>query len=105
MTPAEMIRLFRDGKKEYTESEVRLIIEGTFAATKEVCARIAESLVTKQSKRINGGNPFQAHMYWEDIAIALRALNVDCLDISPERVEKTAKPIHMRYAGSFSSNY
>lgn len=91
MTPAEMIRLFRDGKKEYTESEVRLIIAGTFFAAKEACAKVCEDC--------------SDHIVGNDLAAAIRELNVDSLDISPERVEKTPKRIHMRQAGSFSANY
>lgn len=80
-------------------------VDAFLSSIKEACARVAESLVTKQSKRINDGKPYQDHMHWEDIAIAIRELNVDSLDISPERVEKTPKCIHMRQAGSFSANY
>lgn len=35
------IRLQRAGKKEYSEEEVRLIINGAIAAEREACAQIA----------------------------------------------------------------
>ena len=36
------IRLQRAGKKEYTEEEVRLIINGAIAEEREACARVCE---------------------------------------------------------------
>lgn len=40
----------------------------------EEAAKVAESVVAKQSKHINDGKPFYANMYWEEIAAAIRGL-------------------------------
>jgi len=40
----------------------------------EEAAKVAESVVAKQSKHINDGKPFYANMYWEEIAAAIRNL-------------------------------
>ena len=48
-------------------------VDDAIAAEREACAKVAESIVTKQSKHINDGKPFYDHMYWEDIAAAIRA--------------------------------
>lgn len=48
-------------------------IEAAVLKEREACAKVAESIVTKQSKHINDGKPFYDHMYWEDIAAAIRA--------------------------------
>jgi hypothetical protein len=40
----------------------------------EEAAKVAESEVVKQHKHINEGKPFSDHMYWEDIAAAIRAM-------------------------------
>lgn len=37
-------RHLRDGKKEYTEAEVRLIIEGAVAEEREACAQLCEAM-------------------------------------------------------------
>ena len=38
------IRLQRAGQKEYTEEEVRLIINGAIQEEREACARVAENI-------------------------------------------------------------
>ena len=40
------IRLQRAGQKEYTEEEVRLIINGAIAEEREACAKVCEQLET-----------------------------------------------------------
>lgn len=38
------IRLQRAGKKEYSEEEVRLIINGAIAEEREACAKVCENM-------------------------------------------------------------
>jgi hypothetical protein len=38
------IKLQRAGQKEYTEEEVRLIINGAIQEEREACARVAENI-------------------------------------------------------------
>ena len=52
---------------------VQQVQEEARAAEREACALVAEGLVRKQHKHINGGRPFTDHMHWEDIALAIRA--------------------------------
>jgi hypothetical protein len=40
------IKLQRAGQKEYTEEEVRLIINGAIAEEREACAKVCEQLET-----------------------------------------------------------
>jgi hypothetical protein len=54
------IRLQRAGKKEYSEEEVRLIINGAIAEEREACAKEAESYVTMEG-------------YGDEIAYNIRA--------------------------------
>ena len=37
-------RHLRDGRKEYTEAEVRLIIEGAVSEEREACAKVCEAM-------------------------------------------------------------
>ena len=41
------IRLQNAGKKEYSEEEVRLIIEGAIAEEREACAKVCENIATE----------------------------------------------------------
>ena len=44
------IRLQQAGKKEYSEEEVRLIINGAIAEEREACAKTAEAVVPRHTE-------------------------------------------------------
>ena len=68
------------------------------AHEREACAKVCERLGWGNNKEVNP-------MAGTTCAAAIRARNVDSVDTSPERVEKTAESIRIsqphRYAGSF----
>ena len=54
--------------------DLKLDAKAIRAEALEEAAKVAESVVAKQSKHINDGKPFYANMYWEEIAAAIRGL-------------------------------
>jgi len=54
--------------------DLKLDAKAIRAEALEEAAKVAESVVAKQSKHINDGKPFYANMYWEEIAAAIRNL-------------------------------
>jgi hypothetical protein len=57
------------GQKEYTEAEVRLIIEGAIAAEREACASLCKGLADWHSDVVKA--------VYENAADAIRARNND----------------------------
>jgi hypothetical protein len=53
------IRLQRAGKKEYSEEEVRLIINGAIAEEREACAKVCEAL--DDGTYAGGDQPYGIH--------------------------------------------
>ena len=68
----EDMKLRMEKRIQHLEGQLQLC-QTAVANEREACAKVAESIVTKQSKHINDGKPFYDHMYWEDIAAAIRA--------------------------------
>ena len=63
------IRLQRAGQKEYTEEEVRLIIEGAIQEEREACAKVCDELVLE--------HPGRADLTAKQCATAIRARGQD----------------------------
>lgn len=63
------IRLQRAGKKEYSEEEVRLIINGAIQEEREACARLCKGLASWHSKTVTAA--------YENAAAAIRARGHD----------------------------
>ena len=59
------------GQKEYTETEVRLIIEGAIAAEREACAKVCDELANEAE------NSWQYRMGANWSAIRIRARGTD----------------------------
>jgi len=66
---AKELRIYQEQMKAAPVSA-----EAIRAEALEEAAKVAESVVAKQSKHINDGKPFYANMYWEEIAAAIRNL-------------------------------
>ena len=77
------IRLQQAGQKEYTEEEVRLIINGAIQEEREACSRLCEEYAHKYAKD-DDDSKAQAWMMLQ-CAAAIRARGLDNLNKEAEQ--------------------
>lgn len=70
MNAYEILRQFQNGRKEYTEAEVRLIINGTLEQARLKCMEVAES-----------------HLPVSDFAMGKHDGALDCVDAIEEMMK------------------